>query len=59
MSSALNIVLSPDLSPSSSASLVETEETPENAEGMLMPLNQQMKEIFKWDTPLISCVAHI
>jgi hypothetical protein len=28
-----------------SASLVETEETPENTEGTLMPLNQQLKQI--------------
>ena len=47
------------LSPGSAASLVETEETPENTEGMLMPQNQQVKEIFKWGTPPISCVAHI
>jgi len=47
------------LSHGSSASLVETEETPLNAEGMLTPQKQQMKEIFKWGTPPISCVADI
>jgi hypothetical protein len=33
--------------PGPSASLVETEETPESKEGTLIPLNQQLKKISK------------
>jgi hypothetical protein len=35
--------------PDSSASLVETEETPEILKGTLMTLNQQMKELSRWN----------
>jgi hypothetical protein len=39
-----------------SASLVETEENTEKT-GILMALNQQLKVISKWNTPLISFAA--
>jgi hypothetical protein len=34
--------------------------TPEkNRERTLMTLNQQMKEILQWSTPVISCIAQV
>jgi hypothetical protein len=41
-----------------SASVVETEENTENT-GPLMALNQQLKMISKWNTPLISFAAQV
>jgi len=41
-----------------SASLVETEENIENT-GTLMALNQQLKVISKWNSPLISFAAQV
>ena len=67
----LSVVVSPDplsptQSPSSalktpglSASLVETEDTPENKKLTLVPFNLLLQEIFKWNTHLISGAAHI
>jgi len=44
--------------PGHSASLVETEETPEERERTLMPLNSKM-ELAKWNTILLSCATKI
>jgi hypothetical protein len=41
----------------SSASLVETEETPEILKGTHITLNQQLKELSSQNAPLISCKA--
>ena len=46
-------------SPDPLASLIGTEETPESIEGALMPLKWELKEISKWNTPLISHTAQV
>jgi hypothetical protein len=52
------IVVSPDpLSPTLSTS--SAMETSENTEQDHDTLNQQMREIHEWSTPLISCTAHL
>jgi len=57
--STLTFVIYPDSQYSGpSASLVETEENAENT-GTLMALNQQLKVISKWNTPLISFAAQV
>jgi hypothetical protein len=38
---------------------VETEELQKIENGTLMTLNQQVKEISKWNTPLISYAAQV
>ena len=43
-------------SPGPSASLVESEETPQ---GYSDAPEQQLKEISKWNTPLISCAVKV
>jgi hypothetical protein len=45
--------------PGPSASLVETEEIPDNKDGDSDASDQQQKEISKWNTLLISCAAQI
>ena len=42
-----------------SVSVVQTKNIPENIEGHWMPLKQQLKEISKWNTTLISCTAQV
>jgi len=46
-------------SPGPSASQVKTEETLVNVEGAITHVNQQLKEISKWNTPLISCTVQV
>ena len=45
--------------PGPSASLVESEYLQKTWKETLMSLNQQMKEVSKWNTPLISCAAQL
>jgi hypothetical protein len=52
------VVVSPDAlfpTPYTSSAL----KTLENVEGTLMALNQQLMEICKWNTSLISCMAQV
>jgi hypothetical protein len=52
------VVVSPDpLSPTPSTS--SAMKTPENREEDPTPLNQQLKEISKWNIPLMSCTAQV
>ena len=44
--------------PGHSTSLVETEETPEERERPLMPLNPQT-ELANWNTTLLSCATKV
>jgi hypothetical protein len=44
--------------PGYSTSLLETEETPEERERALMPLNTQM-ELANWNTTLLSCATKV
>jgi hypothetical protein len=47
------------MAPGPSATLVETEEFQKIWKGTLMPVNQQLKEVCKWNTYLIVCTAQI
>jgi hypothetical protein len=52
------VAVSPDhLSPAPSTSTAV--KTPEHTERTLMTLNQQIKEISKWNTPLVTCINEI
>lgn len=54
-SCSLNFFSYEDSWPGPSASLLSTEETQEKHKTTLMPLNQQLKGICIWNTPLICC----
>jgi hypothetical protein len=52
------VAVPPDLL-SATVSTSSAVKTPENTEEDLMTLNQQLKEICKWNTALISCAAQV
>jgi hypothetical protein len=47
------------VSPNPLSPTPSTYEDPENTDRNLMTLNQHMKEISKWNTPLINCTAQV